>query len=77
MNLEDSVRALLVQACGTQRVLQPGADLLEEELLDSLAFIELLEGLEDQGITLQPTRIPKDRFRTVDSILALVREYAG
>ena len=74
MNLEDSVRALLVQACGTQRVLQPGADLLEEELLDSLAFIELLEGLEDLGIILQPTRIPKDRFRTVDSILALVRE---
>lgn len=77
MNLEDSVRVLLVQACGTQRVLQPGADLLEEELLDSLAFIELLEGLEDLGIILQPTRIPKDRFRTVDSILALVREYAG
>ena len=36
-----------------------------------------LEGLEDLGIILQPTRIPKDRFRTVDSILALVREYAG
>ncbi len=53
MNLEDSVRALLVQACGTQQVLQ------------------------SLGIILQPTRIPKDRFRTVDSILALVREYAG
>ena len=77
MNLEDSVRALLVQACGTQRVLQPGADMLEEAVLDSLAFLELLEGLEDLGIILQPTRIPKDRFRTVDSILALVREYAG
>lgn len=77
MNLEDSVRTLLAQACGTQRVLQPGTDLLAEELLDSLAFIELLEGLEDLGIILQPTRIPKDRFRTVDSILALVREYAG
>ena len=77
MNLEDAVRDLLVRACGTRRVLLPGADLLEEELLDSLAFIELLEGLEDLGIFLQPTRIPKDRFRTVDSILALVREYAG
>lgn len=77
MNLEDSVRALLVQVCGTQRVLLPGTDLLAEELLDSLAFIELLEGLEDLGIILQPTCIPKDRFRTVDSILALVREYAG
>ena len=77
MSLEDSVRALLVRACGTQQVLLPGTDLLTEELLDSLAFIELLEGLEGLGITLQPTRIPKERFRTVDSILALVREYAG
>ena len=77
MTLEHTVRTLLVQACGTQEALRPGADLLEEELLDSLAFIELLEGLEDLGIILQPTRIPKDRFRTVDSILALVREYAG
>ena len=77
MNLEDSVRDLLVRACGTQRALLPDTDLLAEELLDSLAFIELLEGLEDLGITLQPTRIPKERFRTVDSILALVREYAG
>ena len=77
MSLEDSVRALLVRACGTQQVLLPGTDLLTEELLDSLAFIELLEGLEDLGITLQPTRIHKERFRTVDSILALVREYAG
>ena len=34
MNLEDSVRALLVQACGTQRALEPGIDLLAEELLD-------------------------------------------
>lgn len=77
MNLEDSVRTLLARACGTQRALLPSTDLLAEELLDSLAFIELLEGLEDLGIILQPTRIPKDRFRTVDSILALVREYAG
>ena len=48
MSLEDSVRALLVRACGTQQVLLPGTDLLTEELLDSLAFIELLEGLEDR-----------------------------
>lgn len=74
---DDVILALLVQVCGTQAALRPGADLLEEGLLDSLALIELLEGLEDLGITLQPTRIPKDRFRTADSILALVREYAG
>ena len=77
MNLEDSVRTLLVQACGTQRVLEPGADLLEEELLDSLAMIELLEGLEDHGIVIQPTQVPRDSFRTLEGILALVERAAG
>ena len=34
MNLEDSVRTLLARACGTQRALLPGTDLLAEELLE-------------------------------------------
>ena len=77
MTLEQTVRALLVQACGTQEVLRPGADLLEEELLDSLAMIELLEGLEDHGIVIQPTQVPRDSFRTLEGILALVERAAG
>ena len=48
-------------------------DLLERELLDSLGLIELLEGLEDLGIEIQPTQTPRDAFRTVEGILALCR----
>ena len=46
-------------------------------LLDSLAFITLLEGLEDLGITLQPTQIDRACFRTPEGILALARGAAG
>ena len=49
-------------------------DLLEQGFLDSLALIELLEGLEDMGICIQPTQIPKERLRTVEGILSLCRE---
>ena len=71
---DDVIRDLLVQVCGTQDALRPGADLLEEGILDSLAMIDLLEGLEDLGIELQSTQVPRSAFRTVESILALCRE---
>lgn len=72
--MEEQIRQLVVQACGTREVLTPGVDLLEQGFLDSLALIELLEGLEDMGICIQPTQIPKERLRTVEGILSLCRE---
>ena len=48
-------------------------DLLERGLLDSLALITLLEGLEDRGIELIPTQLPKETFRTAESILQAAR----
>ena len=74
MSLEERVKALVVEACGTEAALEPGTDLLEEELLDSLGLITLLEDLEDLVIEIQPTQAPRDAFRTVESILALCRE---
>ena len=71
--MEDEIRQLIVQACGTPEALAPGVDLLEQGFLDSLALIELLEGLEDMGIFLQPTQIPKDRLRTPEGILSVCR----
>ncbi len=74
---DDVIRDLLVQVCGTQDALRPGVDLLEEGILDSLAFIDLLEGLEDLDIQIQPTRVPRDSFRTVEGILTLCRQAEG
>lgn len=77
MELETQVRELITAACGTREALEPGTDLLERGLLDSLGLITLLEDLEDLGIEIQPTQVPREAFRTVDGILALCREAAG
>ena len=54
--LEQAVKKLLVEACSSRRVLEPGIDLLESGLLDSLGLITLLDGLEDMGIEIQTPR---------------------
>ena len=71
--MEEEIKELIAADCGTRAALEPGVDLLERELLDSLGLIELLEGLEDLGIEIQPTQTPRDAFRTVEGILALCR----
>ncbi len=49
-------------------------DLIESGLLDSFTFIGLLSELEDKGIIIQPTRIPLEKFKTVNEIEKLVEE---
>lgn len=54
------------------------ADLLHYEILDSLAFIELLTILEDEfDIEIQPTQIEPDTWRSLDKIVKLVEEKAS
>ena len=43
----DEIRDLLVEACGSPEAGEPGVDLLERGLLDSLALITLLEKAKD------------------------------
>ena len=51
----------------------PNIDLIESNLLDSLAFIELLTFLDDRyEVEIQPTTIDSRYWRTVDSITELV-----
>jgi len=71
--LEDKLRALLAEVCGSEEVLQPGVDLLDSGALDSLAFIELLDGLADMGYEIAPTQVDRNAFRTVEGIAALCR----
>ena len=75
MQLEQAVKSLLVEACGSEQALEDGVDLLESELLDSLGFISLLDGLEDIGSSIQPTQVDRNEFRTLDGILNLCRKY--
>lgn len=73
---ENEVRRLLAQACGNAAALREGVDLLETGLLDSLAFITLLDGLEDMGVEIQPTQVEREAFRTAGSIVELCKPFA-
>jgi len=50
-------------------------NLIEEDILDSLAFIELIGELENEfDIEIQPTQIPNDTWNSVDNIVKMVKE---
>ena len=50
-------------------------DLLENEILDSLAFIELIEMLNEEfNIELQPTQIKPNIWRSVKSIAEYIQQ---
>jgi acyl carrier protein len=54
------------------------ADLFEQGVLDSLAFVQLLVGLEEEfGIRLTLDEIEVDAFRSVGQIAAFVTERLG
>lgn len=72
--LEQKVCRILVDACGSEEVLQQGIDLLDSGLLDSLGLISLLDGLEDIGIVIQPTQVDRNEFRTLEGILNLCKK---
>ena len=65
---------LLYEICEDENVYQLDFDLIESGLLDSLALIELLSALEEQGIVIHPTRIDREFLRTPRSIQQLVDE---
>ena len=73
--MDDMIRNLLVRVCGTEEALDESIDLIDNGILDSLAFIELLAELDFEGISIQPTQIDRNRFRNVNSIIELVKEY--
>ncbi|MBO4628098.1 MAG: D-alanine--poly(phosphoribitol) ligase subunit 2 [Lachnospiraceae bacterium] len=69
------VRKILAEVCDDDAVYEEGIDLIESGLLDSLAFVELFDRLEDEGIFLQPTQIDRSRLRTPEGIEQLIAEY--
>lgn len=68
------VTKILYEICEDEAVFDPNCELIESGLLDSLAMIELFSRLEDEGVTLHPTRIDRERLKTPRSIAKLVEE---
>lgn len=70
-----NVKDLLYEVTEDRRVYRDDTELLDSGILDSLAFMELFTRLEDYGVEIYPTRIDRERLRTVKSVEELVREY--
>ncbi len=68
------VKKILLDICEDNRVLDDNIDLVESGLIDSYAFIELFSKLEDLGVLIQPTRIDRNKLRTVKGIEELIEE---
>lgn len=66
----------ICEICGLDEPLKDDEELIESEILDSLAIIELISALEDEGIVIHLTRIDRNRLRTVASINKLIEETA-
>lgn len=72
---EINVKELLYEICEDERVYEDNVDLVESEIMDSYTFIELFSRLEDLGINIQPTRIDREKLRTIEGIESLVKQY--
>ena len=50
-------------------------DLFEEDILDSMAAIELLVAIKDNfGVSIAPTELERDQMNTINKIIARVSE---
>lgn len=77
--MEEQVLDLLVEVCEDDSIRENlDLDLFESDLMDSLAFAELIFGLEDRfGIVISPSEIKRESMNTARKILALVKERLG
>ena len=74
--MEEKVLNLLVELCEDDDLRNNlEIDLFETDLLDSLAFAELLFELEDEfGIIIAPSEIDRSDINTPNKIISLVKE---
>ena len=74
LKAREAVLALLTEICGDDAVREdPDVNLLEEDLIDSLDYTELLVGIEDElGITMAPSEFTREQMDTPNKIIAQV-----
>ena len=74
--MKEKVLDLLEEVCDDDVVREDlDMDLFEEELMDSLAFAELLAMIEDElGGVISPSEVVRSQVNTANKIIALVEE---
>ena len=73
--MEEKVLYLLVDLCGDEIVREnPDINLLDEELIDSLDYTELLVNIEEAfGIVMSPSEFTREQMDTPAKIIEQVR----
>ena len=75
--MEDQILKIIQTIGNNGEHVGPDQELLESGILDSLAFIMLLEKISDRwGIEIQPTQVEREAFRTVAGIVELCKTFA-
>ena len=75
--MEDRVINIIAEICENETIKDNlDIDLIENEILDSLAFITLISRLEEEfDIEIQPTQVNPDTWRNINSIIKLIKSY--
>ena len=73
--MEERIISIICDVCGNDEVRKnKNIDLLAEDVLDSMAFIELIQRLEDEfDIEIQPTEEKPSTWKNVENILDMVK----
>lgn len=75
-SIDQQIIDLVVEISGEDEAAEDlDMDLFEEDILDSMAAIELLVAIKDNfGVSIAPTELEREEMNTVNKIIARVRE---
>ena len=70
--MKNAVLEIIKDVTGLSEI-DENADLIDDGILDSLAFIELINEIDDRlNIEIQPTQVSLDVWRSVDNIAEML-----
>ena len=76
MDIRESVIEIFEEVLGSDEIRDnQDLDMFENEMLDSLAIIEVLLGIEDKlNLSLQPTDLERKDMATVNNLVDFIKE---
>ncbi|EFM64076.1 D-alanine--poly(phosphoribitol) ligase, subunit 2 [Peptostreptococcus stomatis DSM 17678] len=76
MDIRESVIEIFEEVLGSDEIRDnQDLDMFENEMLDSLAIIEVLLGIEDKlNLSLQPTDLERKDMATVNNLVDFLKE---
>ncbi len=76
--MEEKILTILEEICDDPAVREErDLNLYEEDLLDSLGFVELLVRIDEEcGVVISPSEVGREDVNTVNKIIALVESKA-